>query len=73
LVEPKPRHEAFYLDMERKRISGRKFYFHHTREKKPLTARSQILSNRAVKPLASDMGIEGAFLLWGLYTLVLAS
>lgn len=29
LMNPKPHHEAFYLDQERRRIAGRKFYFHH--------------------------------------------
>lgn len=32
LVEPKPRHEAFYLDARRQYISGRKFYFHHAQD-----------------------------------------
>ena len=28
LLEPKPRHQAFYLDPTRKCVAGRKFYFH---------------------------------------------
>jgi CRISPR/Cas system CSM-associated protein Csm3 (group 7 of RAMP superfamily) len=28
LMEPKPRHQAFYLDQTSKHIAGRKFYFH---------------------------------------------
>ncbi len=33
-----------------------------------ILAYSCSLSNRPVKPLALDMGIEGPFLLWGLGT-----
>jgi hypothetical protein len=57
LVEPKPRHEAFYLDEERAHIAGRKFYFHHSGE--PLTARGVKImggkpANRYIQPLDCD-------------------
>jgi hypothetical protein len=57
LVEPKPRHEAFYLDEERTHIAGRKFYFHHAEE--PLRARGTKLmggkpANRYIQPLDRD-------------------
>ncbi len=29
LEAPKPRHQAFYLDADKRYIAGRKFYFHH--------------------------------------------
>jgi CRISPR/Cas system CSM-associated protein Csm3 (group 7 of RAMP superfamily) len=32
LMEPKPRHQDFYLDPTREHIAGRKFYFHHAYE-----------------------------------------
>src|SRR6266700_7586844 len=59
LVEPKPRHEAFYLDEKRQHIAGRKFYFHHSPEVKPLTAPGPILfsgkpANRYIQPLDYD-------------------
>jgi len=59
LVEPKPHHEAFYLDEARKHIAGRKFYFHHSPEMKPLTAPGPISfsgkpANRFIQPLDYD-------------------
>lgn len=59
LVEPKPRHAAFYLDENREHISGRKFYFHHSPELKPLTANTLIWmggrpANRYIQPLDYD-------------------
>jgi hypothetical protein len=59
LVEPKPRHRSFYLDPTEKHIAGRKFYFHHSPEVKPLTASGPILfsgkpANRYIQPLDYD-------------------
>jgi len=59
LVEPKPRHEAFYLDEAKKHIAGRKFYFHHSPDMKPLTATGPIFfsgkpANRYIQPLDYD-------------------
>lgn len=59
LVEPKPRHEAFYLDEARGHISGRKFYFHHSPDVKPLSESHLILfsgkpANRFIQPLDYD-------------------
>lgn len=59
LVEPKPRHEAFYLEEDKKHIAGRKFYFHHARESEPLSARGPVLfggrpANRFIQPLDYD-------------------
>ncbi len=59
LVEPKPRHEAFYLEADKKHIAGRKFYFHHDREAGVLTARGPVLfggrpANRFIQPLDYD-------------------
>ena len=57
LVEPKPRHEAFYLDEKRQNISGRKFYFHHspdqllTENRLIYFGKNQILANRYIQPL----------------------
>lgn len=59
LVEPKPRHEAFYLDEARMHIAGRKFYFHHSPDVKPLSESRLILfsgkpANRFIQPLDYD-------------------
>lgn len=59
LVEPKPHHESFYLDEARRYIAGRKFYFHHSPDLKPLTAPGPILfggrpANRFIQPLDYD-------------------
>jgi len=59
LVEPKPHHEAFYLDEARKHIAGRKFYFHHSPDMKPLTENSLRYfsgkpANRFIQPLDYD-------------------
>jgi hypothetical protein len=59
LVEPKPRHAAFYLDEDRKYIAGRKFYFHHSPDYEPLSASRPIffgdrLANRFIQPLDYD-------------------
>ena len=59
LVEPKPHHEAFYLDESRRHIAGRKFYFHHSPKKEPLTANNLVYmggrpANRFIQPLDYD-------------------
>ena len=59
LVEPKPRHESFYLDVSKKHIAGRKFYFHHSPDVKPLSAPGLIFfggkpANRYIQPLDYD-------------------
>jgi CRISPR/Cas system CSM-associated protein Csm3 (group 7 of RAMP superfamily) len=59
LVEPKPHHEAFYLDETRKHIAGRKFYFHHSPDADLLTARGPVFfsgrpANRYIQPLDYD-------------------
>ena len=60
LVEPKPHHEAFYLDDRRQYISGRKYYFHHepdqllTESRLIRFGRNQILANRYIQPLERD-------------------
>jgi len=56
LVEPKPRHEAFYLDEKRQHIAGRKFYFHHSPDVEPLSVPGPVyfgnkLANRFIQPL----------------------
>jgi RAMP superfamily len=56
LVEPKPRHEAFYLDAAKQHIAGRKFYFHHSPDMKPLSAPGPVSfsgkpANRFIQPL----------------------
>jgi len=57
LVEPKPRHEAFYLDEQRQHIAGRKFYFHHTGDgllterRMVYFGRNQEPANRYIQPL----------------------
>ncbi|MDQ2904246.1 MAG: RAMP superfamily CRISPR-associated protein [Chloroflexota bacterium] len=59
LMEPKPHHEAFYLDEERKHIAGRKFYFHHSRDLPPLDEPGMKFfggrpANRFIQPLDYD-------------------
>lgn len=59
LVEPKPRHEAFYLDETHSHIAGRKFYFHHPSDLKPLSENGLRLfsgkpANRFIQPLDYD-------------------
>lgn len=59
LVEPKPHHRSFYLDKAEKYIAGRKFYFHHSPEVKPLTAPGPVFfsgkpANRYIQPLDYD-------------------
>jgi len=59
LVEPKPRHEAFYLDEPRRHIAGRKFYFHHSPDMRPLSEPNLIFfggkpANRFIQPLDYD-------------------
>jgi len=59
LVEPKPRHEAFYLDEAKRYIAGRKFYFHHSPDLEPLSERGPRVmggkpANRHIQPLDRD-------------------
>jgi len=59
LVEPKPHHEAFYLDEAHRHIAGRKFYFHHSPDMKPLSEPGLRLfggrpANRFIQPLDYD-------------------
>jgi CRISPR/Cas system CSM-associated protein Csm3 (group 7 of RAMP superfamily) len=62
LVEPKPRHQAFYLEepaapgAQPAHIAGRKFYFHHSPKLRPLSAPRLIYfggkpANRYIQPL----------------------
>jgi CRISPR/Cas system CSM-associated protein Csm3 (group 7 of RAMP superfamily) len=58
LMEPKPHHRAFYLDEQERYIAGRKFYFHHSAEKKPLSeskfvyfGKSREPANKYIQPL----------------------
>jgi hypothetical protein len=56
LVEPKPRHEAFYLEEDKRHVAGRKFYFHHSPDHEPLTEKRLIFmgskpANRYIQPL----------------------
>ncbi|HVB24690.1 MAG TPA: RAMP superfamily CRISPR-associated protein [Ktedonobacteraceae bacterium] len=56
LVEPKPHHADFYLEKGGRHIAGRKYYFHHSQDKEPLTADRLILmggrpANRYIRPL----------------------
>src|SRR5713226_6766238 len=48
LMNPKPHHEAFYLDPTRQHIAGRKYYFHHT---EPDFALGPQAYNRLIHPL----------------------
>ncbi len=59
LMEPKPRHTSFYMDVSRKYIAGRKYYFHHSPDLEPLTERGLIYmagrpANRFIQPLDYD-------------------
>lgn len=59
LVEPKPRHAAFYLDEGRNYIAGRKFYFHHSPDYKPLSEPNLRFfgdkpANRFIQPIDYD-------------------
>lgn len=59
LVEPKPHHQAFYLDDKERYIAGRKFYFHHSADMKPETASGPKSmggkpANRYIQPLDYD-------------------
>src|SRR5260370_13160916 len=59
LVEPKPHDEAFYLDETHRHIAGRKFYFHHPSDLKPLSETGMKLfsgrpANRFIQPLDYD-------------------
>lgn len=59
LVEPKPHHDAFYLDETRQHIAGRKFYFHHSPDKEPLQDNRIVLmggrpANKFIQPLDYD-------------------
>jgi CRISPR/Cas system CSM-associated protein Csm3 (group 7 of RAMP superfamily) len=55
LDTPKPRHEAFYLDRNKKYIAGRKFYFHSpgyiSTERELKISRQGIVLNQFIKPL----------------------
>lgn len=59
LVDPKPHHQDFYLDEAKRYIAGRKFYFHHSQQAKPLFANRLINmggrpANRYIEPLDYD-------------------
>ena len=59
LVDPKPHHQDFYLDEAKRYIAGRKFYFHHSQQAKPLSANRLIdmggrPANRYIEPLDYD-------------------
>ncbi|SRR5579875_429417 len=59
LMNPKPHHDSFYLDEERRHIAGRKFYFHHPPDREPLTESRLIFmagkpANRYIQPLDRD-------------------
>ncbi len=59
LVEPKPHHQAFYLDEAEQHIAGRKYYFHHSQNMEPLTENKIIPmggrpANRYIQPLDYD-------------------
>jgi hypothetical protein len=51
LMGPKPHHEAFYLDVSKAHIAGRKFYFHHL---EPLPASGPLFRRRYIQPLGRD-------------------
>lgn len=56
LMNPKPHHASFYLDEGGHQIAGRKFYFHHSPEQKPLTDDRLVFmagkpANRYIQPL----------------------
>ena len=59
LVDPKPHHQDFYLDEQKRYVAGRKFYFHHSQQAKPLFANRLIdmggrPANRYIEPLDYD-------------------
>lgn len=59
LVEPKPHHQAFYLEEDKAHIAGRKFYFHHSPDGEPLIASGPRNfggkpANRYIQPLDRD-------------------
>ncbi len=56
LMEPKPHHASFYLDESAQQIAGRKYYFHHSPDKEPLTGDKIVYmagkpANRYIQPL----------------------
>lgn len=56
LMEPKPHHASFYLDESHQHIAGRKYYFHHSPDQKPLTENRLLFmagkpANRYIQPL----------------------
>ena len=57
LMEPKPRHQAFYLDPTGSHIAGRKFYFHQPGEIQTESEDSSY--NQHIKPI--DKGSQFAF------------
>ena len=57
LLEPKPRHRAFYLDSTQQRITGRKFYFHQPGKIHPAGQRGRF--SQYIKPI--DKGSQFAF------------
>ncbi len=63
LMEPKPHHHSFYLDESEQHIAGRKFYFHHSPDDKPLSVDGPIrnggVTNRYIEPL--DYGTKFHF------------
>lgn len=56
LMNPKPHHEAFYLDPTTQHIAGRKYYFHHT---EPTFGHDLQAYNRLILPL--DKGTRFQF------------
>ncbi len=62
LDTPKPRHRAFYLDLQNRYIAGRKFYFHHSDEPRTENRLIEIRNkpgeyrNQHIEPL--DVGTE---------------
>lgn len=59
LLGAKPHHASFYLDEQREHIAGRKFYFHHSPDLKPLSSPRQVVmggkpANRYIQPLDSE-------------------
>jgi CRISPR/Cas system CSM-associated protein Csm3 (group 7 of RAMP superfamily) len=48
LMNPKPHHEAFYLDPTKQHIAGRKYYFHHVQ---PTFGHGPQAYNRRIHPL----------------------
>jgi RAMP superfamily len=49
LMGPQPHHDDFYLDITKKAIAGRKYYFHHASE--PLETRRKSNYNSYIQPL----------------------